>query len=217
MPRLSFLAGTGDTKTVKKHLDKSLLFIVTLGLPICTGLYLLAPEIISVIAGNNFLPAVPVMRILALLPLAIGLSNLFCFQTLVPFNKEKLFLTAAIAGCIISISLNFLLIPSLSERGAAWANMITEITIAFITGWYAFKIIRFSIPAAVLIQTAVTCALFLPVVIGCRYLFSSSLYVLVAAMGSCVLLYSSLQYAVFKNTVTRETAGYFLDLLKLKK
>ena len=216
MPRLSFLVSTGNTSAVKLHLDKSLLFLVTLGIPISAGLYLLAPEIIVVIAGEAFLPAVPVMKILALLPLAIGLSNLFCFQTLIPFKKEKLFLVAVVIGGIASVALNLLLIPYLAEQGAAWANMITEIIISIITGWYAYQIIQFSISPRVIIQTVVTCLLFVPLIFLCRSVFSSSFTILLAAIGCCVLLYGVLQYLLFRNVAVRETVEFVIQTLKPK-
>ena len=216
MPRLSFLASTGDLSSVKIHLDKSLLFIVTLGIPISVGLYLLAPEIIAVITGEAFLPAVPVMKILAFLPLTIGLSNLFCFQTLIPFKKEKLFLVAVVIGGIASVALNLLLIPNLAEQGAAWANIITEIIISIITGWYAYKIIQFSIPRRVIIQTVVTCLLFVPLIFLCRSVFNSSFNILMAAIGCCVLLYGVLQYFLFRNAAVRETIVFVIQTLKPK-
>ncbi len=216
MPRLSFLASTGNTAAIKTHLDKSLLFIVTLGIPICAGLYLLAPEIIAVIAGEAFLPAVPVMKILALLPLAIGLSNLFCFQTLIPFNKEKIFLRSVVIGGITSVALNILLIPYLAEQGAAWANIITEIIISLITGWYAYKIIQFSISPRVIVQTIITCLLFAPLILLCRSVFSSPLYILLAAISCCVVLFGVLQYFLFRNAAVRETMAFAFQTLKPK-
>ena len=136
------------------------------------------------VAGQAFLPVVPIMKILALLPLAIGLSNLFCFQTLIPFNREKIFLRSVVIGGIASVALNILLIPYLAEQGSAWANIITEVIISIITGWYAYKIIRFSISPRVIIQTIITCVLFAPLILLCRSVFSSPLYILLAAISS---------------------------------
>ena len=216
MPRLSFLASTGNTEAIKLHLDKSLLFIVSLGIPISAGLYLLAPEIVVVVAGQAFLPAVPIMKILALLPLAIGLSNLFCFQTLIPFNREKIFLRSVVIGGIASVALNILLIPYLAEQGSAWANIITEVIISIITGWYAYKIIRFSISPRVIIQTIITCVLFAPLILLCRSVFSSPLYILLAAISCCVALFGALQYFLFRNAAVRETMAFVFQTLKPK-
>jgi O-antigen/teichoic acid export membrane protein len=215
MPRLSWLAGTGNVSEISRHLNKLLQFIIVLAVPVGTGLLILAPEIIIIIAGEKFLPAVPLMRILAFLPLVIGLSNLFCFQTLVPFNLEKKFLSTVIIGSIVSITMNFLLIPQLGATGAAIASMATEIIIAILSGIYAFKIIRFNVRAAVIFQTTAVALLFIPVIFICRFLFSSPLMILLAAVPACMFIYFILQVQVFKNSVIRETKDYLLNLVKL--
>jgi O-antigen/teichoic acid export membrane protein len=215
MPRLSYLAEMGDKIAITRHINKSLLFICTLGIPACAGLYLLAPEIIEVLTGAAFKPAIPLMQLLAFLPLAIGLSNIFAFQILVPFNKERKFLTAAIVGCIVSVSLNFILIPFIDAAGAAWANMITEIAVTIITGWYAYQIVQFKISTSILLKTAFVCLLFIPVIILCRCVFASPLLVLLVGMGSCAMLYTLAQTFIFKNEALLEIKTYALSLLKL--
>ena len=215
MPRLSWLVSTGNTSEISRQLNKLLQFILLTGIPIGAGLMVLAPEIIVTIAGEKFLPAIPLMRILAFLPLVVGLSNLFCFQTLVPFNLEKKFLTTVIIGCIISITLNFLLIPKLQEAGAAIANMVTEVIITILSGMYACKLVRFNWRATVIIQTVAASLLFIPVVFICRYLFSSPFIVLSVSIPACTLIYFTFQMVIFKNSATREISHYLLSLLKL--
>ena len=215
MPRLSYLAAIGDTIAVKRHINKSLLFICTLGIPVCTGLYLLAPEIIEVLTGAAFMPAIPLMRLLAFLPLTIGLSNVFAFQILVPYNKEKKFLTAAVAGCIVSVTLNCILIPYLAAAGSAWANIITEIVVTIITGWYAYKVIQFKVSTGVLLKTSFTCLLFIPLIICCKLVLVSPLNILMVAIGSCALLYTWLQRFIFKNEAIIEIEQYILSVVKL--
>ncbi len=217
MPRVSYLAGAGETRSVKNHLDKSLLLVLTAGIPIGAGLYLLAPEIVLVVAGEHFVDAIPLVRILSFLPLVIGLSNIFCFQTLVPFNKEKIFLAAAIAGCIASISLNYILIPLLSAEGAAWSNLVTELLITIITGWFAYRTVRFSFSAPSLLKTIVASAFFLPLIFLCRNAFHQPLFVLLSAMGSCILLYVFLQWIIFRNPVVIEALNYLSGFFTSKK
>ena len=214
IPRLSYLASTGNTEEIKKHLNKMLQFIIVAGLPVCAGLFILAPEIIALIAGEKFLPAVPLMRILAFLPLVIGLSNLFCFQTLVPFKQEKKFLLAAGAGCIVSVTLNFLLIPHFAEAGAAYACMATELIITIITGIQANKLIRFNTRPVLMLQTLFTTLLFIPVVLLCKSLVTSPLFILLTAIPVCMLFYFVIQYHIFNNIVTREIKEYVTSLVK---
>ena len=214
MPRLSYLVSTGDTTEVKKNLNKLLQFIIAAGLPVGAGLFILAPEIIETIAGKKFLPAVPLMRILAFLPLVIGLSNLFCFQTLVPFKQEKKFLLAAAIGCIVSVALNFLLIPHFAEAGAAYACMATELIITIITGIQANKLIRFNASPVMILQTIFTTLLFIPVILFCKKIAASPTMLLVTAIPACMFIYYVVQYYIFNNIVIREIKNYVTNLLK---
>lgn len=215
MPRLSFLVSTGNKEAIKNYLDKSMQLILLTGIPVGFGFIFLAPEIILTIAGDKFLPAIPVMRILAFLPLTIGLSNIFCFQTLIPFNQEKKFLTAVIIGCVASVGLNLLLIPILKESGAAWANITTEIIITIITGFQAFKIIRFNPCLPVVIQTVVATVLFIPVIFICKFLFTNAVIILLVAIPLCGIIYFMVQFLIFKNQVAREMKEYVWNLLNL--
>ncbi len=215
MPRLSYLASTGNTSEISRQLNKLLQFIIITGVPIGAGLMILAPEIIETIAGEKFLPAIPLMRILAFLPLVVGLSNLFCFQTLVPFNLEKKFLTTVIIGCMVSITLNFLLIPHLQQTGAAIANIVTEIIITVLSGMYAYRLIQFNFRAAVIIQTVAASLLFIPVVFLCRYLFPSPFIVLFISIPVCMMIYFIFQIVIFKNSAITEIKDYLVNLVKL--
>lgn len=214
LPRLSWLANSGNMAEVNRHLNKMLQFIIVSAIPVSMGLLLLAPEIIVVISGDRFSPAVPLMRILAFLPLVIGLSNLFCYQTLVPFNKEKKFLAIAVIGCIASIGLNFFLIPRLGALGAAIAGLTTELVITIIAGWHAGRLVQFHYKMAMVPQTILSCLLFIPVIITCRYFSHSSFVVLFTAMPACVLIYFICQVVFFKNAMITETKNYFINLFK---
>ncbi len=216
MPRLSYLVSTNNINEIKRYLSKLFQIIITLGIPLCTGLLLLAPEIIYVIAGEKFSPAVPVLRILSFLPFIIGLSNLFSFQILIPFQKEHKFLAAVLLGCIISISLNLLLIPVLSLQGAACANLVTEITITVITGTDAFKIVRFATSKKIVLETIFCTLFFVPTIIFSRQLFSSSVIVLLFSISACALLYFFMQHFIFKNNFIKEMQGYAAHIFTTK-
>jgi len=217
LPRMSYLAGIGDKVSMGRHIDKSLLFIITLGVPVCAGLYLLAPEIIYVISGDAFQPAVPLLRVLSFLPFVIGLSNIFAFQILVPFNKEKHFLLAVIVGGIVSVSLNFLLVPLIGAKGSAMTNLITEAIVTIFTGWYAYRLVPYKADFIIFIKTVFASCFFIPVILACRHFFSLPLYTMISAIAACVLVYCLLQLYLLKNEAIKEISRYLLNLLKPAK
>jgi O-antigen/teichoic acid export membrane protein len=139
---------------------------------------------------------------------------MFCFQVLVPFKQEKKFLFAVIAGCLVSLSLNFFLIPQLAAQGAAYASMATEIVVTILTGIMAYKVVPWHLNKKILMQTIISVMLFIPLVFLCHRFASSSWVILSASMVTCTLIYFVMQYFVFKNPVLTEAKEYVQNLLK---
>lgn len=216
-PRLSYLVSEGYTTETSSYINRLLQFIIIAAVPAGAGMMLLAPEIIVSIAGEKFLPAVPLLRILAWLPLIIGLSNVFCFQTLVPFKQEKRFLSTVITGCFVSIGLNLLLIPYLQQTGAAIASISTEIVITVMSGYLASKFIKFQPGNKMIAQTIAASLIFIPVVYLTRSLFSNPFLILTVSITACVTLYYILQIILFKNEILIQAKNYFLHLLSFNK
>lgn len=214
LPRMSYLAGENRKEEMKAFLGKYAALVFVAGLPVCCGLYMLSPEIIATIAGEKFLPAVPIMQILSFLPLVIAFSNMFCFQVLVPFNKEKKFLLAALIGCVASISLNYWLIPLFAAQGAAYACMATELTVTIITGVMAWRVIQWDINSKALLQSLFLSLLFLPLVMLCRKTGMAPYAVLAISILVCAVFYFAVQYFVFGNTIVKEIKQHIQQLLK---
>lgn len=213
-PRLSHMASENKMQEITAFLNRYLSMIITAGFPACTALFVLAPEIVNVIAGNMFSPAVPLMRILSFMPIIIALSNMFCFQVLMPFKKEKKFLYAVITGCIVSVLLNLGLIPAFNAKGAAYASVFTELLVTTLSGIMAYKVARWSINTLILWQTLVAALLILPLAFVSRLLFSSPLIILCSTLSFFAVFYFILQYKIFKNSVITEAIDYFQNLIK---
>ncbi len=99
---------------------------------ISLGLWIIAPFFITLFYGEAFRDAVTILRIVSLLPLAIGISNLLGLHTMLNLRMDKAFFAITAMGSVIGLSLNLLLIKTAGHVGAAWAWVITEgcITVA---------------------------------------------------------------------------------------
>ena len=129
-------------------------------------------------------------------------------------NQEKKFLGTVITGCLVSLVLNFVLIPHFKEQGAAMANISTELLISLLSGWYAFKLISFSVNIKVIGQYIGASLLFIPVVFICRQFSVSAVGILFIAIPACFLTYFICQYYIFKNIAVIEMRTYLLKLIK---
>lgn len=208
LPRISYLISTGNTENAKRYLEKFLGFVIFAGIPASTGIFIFAPEIIQTIAGDKFIPAIPLMQLLGFLPLIIGIGNVFNYQILVSFRQEKKFLLTAVIGCVVSIALNFILIPFLLAKGAAIATLTTEIIVTIVSGIMALKLIKLHISVSSIIQTCFISVVFFPVAIVCRNIFHSPIMIATAGILLCIILYSIVQHLIFKSSTTKEIMSY---------
>jgi O-antigen/teichoic acid export membrane protein len=189
MPRISFLVSTGKQEEAGKQLQKNLEFLVVSGLPVSIGLLALAPETIRVVVGDKFIPATTLIRILSFIPFVIALGNLYCFQILVPFKKEKNLLLLVSMGCLLSIGLNLLLIPRMGASGSAWANIITESAIALFAGIQAARCIQLKFPLKLILGCTACCLPFFPIISGLRHITESPFSIFVLAVAGCAASY----------------------------
>ncbi|RYD79942.1 MAG: hypothetical protein EOP55_03495, partial [Sphingobacteriales bacterium] len=160
LPRLTIAFQNKDLTEAKSLLSKSMNFVIFLSFPIALGTYCLAEEIITLFAGNGYLPAVGSLQILCFIVIFVGIAQIFSHQILLPLHQEKKILYASLFGVVISLSLNFILIPFLKQNGAAISSLATEVCVTIALFFYAFKILDFKFPVLQVFQSAITCIVF---------------------------------------------------------
>ena len=131
MPQLSYGFSKKDYNEVNKLLRNAAVFTVALGLPCVVGINILAPEIIEIIGGREYLGAVTCLRI-STIAMALSFCNgIYGNMILLPSNRENQFMKACIVSAIVNIILNFLLIPQLGLNAAAITTVISSLVITF--------------------------------------------------------------------------------------
>jgi O-antigen/teichoic acid export membrane protein len=131
-PFVCRLAGQGATHEeiwVKRIFFRS---IVVLAAVISLGLFAFAPLIIWLVGGSAFEAAVPVVRILAFLPVVIALSNTLGRQTLLPLHMDREFTWVFVSAALFGVAGLFLLTHELGLRGAALAMLAVEIYVSLV-------------------------------------------------------------------------------------
>ncbi len=89
--------------------------------------FALAPLLVRMILGRGYDHAVPVLRILSLLPPLIALSNAFGIQWMLPLGMDRAFNTIIIIAGVINIGLAVALAPVYLASGMAWSVVSAEI------------------------------------------------------------------------------------------
>jgi O-antigen/teichoic acid export membrane protein len=125
LPKL--VRGMGTPRGVV-NAQRSLDLLLAAGVVFGAGFAGLAP-CLPAIVGPAYGPSVPVLAVLALVPVFGFTSELWRGLLLVE-SRQSLVLVAALVATAVNVVANLLLIPRLGAVGAAWATLATELSMA---------------------------------------------------------------------------------------
>lgn len=132
LPRTSFYISHNMIEKFNYLSQKAVHFVTLLAIPITAFTIIVADIGIKIYAGESFLPASSVLRIIAPTIILAGWSNITGIQMLVSLNKEKMVVISVVTGAVVDFFLNLLLIPSYKSCGAAFSTVIAEIVVLVI-------------------------------------------------------------------------------------
>lgn len=215
LPRMSYLIQSNERREIERIISKSLQYVLTVSIPLGMFFYLMAPEVILLLAGKQFLSSILIVQLLAVLPLIIGLSNVFGIQILLPFGKENQVLVAVLVGSIFSIGLNLILCPIYAEKGSAIACLVAETAVTVFMGILAIKQLPVCISFKSLTTIIVSSILFIPIVFVSREFIDNIILRLITAASICGITYLITQLMLFTNHILKEIINFFsLKLFK---
>jgi O-antigen/teichoic acid export membrane protein len=217
MPRISKSFSENDLTEVKKLHATSLQFLTFFCLPVCAGIVILAPELIFIFSGEQFLQATLSMQILSLLPVLIGLGNFFQFQVLIPSGRNKEVFFSMLAGMVTCLILNFSLVPILAETGSAIATVFTELAVTISYFLFVRKFYSCSYNWKLFFQSIVGSLLFFPLVTLIRTGDFGVIGILLLSIASCTTLYITIHLFVFKNVFLLNFIKPFLNRFRVNK
>lgn len=150
LPRASYYLENNYIDEFKKISKKAINFVILISIPMMIYFIMFAKESILFLAGDSYAKSIAPMQIIMPTLLFIGLTNIMGIQMLVPLGKEKYVLYSEIAGALIDLVLNALLIPRYGAAGAAVGTLVAEVVVWIVQFKYLkndiipiFKTIRY--------------------------------------------------------------------------
>lgn len=199
IPRIAQSFKEDKLSEVKSLVGDSLSLVILMGLPMTIGLMTLAPELVMLFSGEKFVNAILPMQIFTPVVLLIGISNVYAIQVLTPAGKDKYVTVSVVIGLVVSLILNFILIPKLSYIGAAITNLISEFVVMIFFIHFTNKVIKFKFDILLFTKSLIICLSIIPIASLFRYLFSNNPLIIILLTGSffCTF-YVLFQLFVFK-------------------
>lgn len=146
LPRMSSLMAIGDSVKFNVYANRSLSIIINISIPIIIVGTIMAPQIVSVIAGPGYEGAVFPMQIIMFALLPVGIAQVLSRQILLPMKKERILLLSSILGGIMAVVINILLVGYLKSVGSAVVLLLSEylVTLTYIIYIRKKKILNFT-------------------------------------------------------------------------
>jgi O-antigen/teichoic acid export membrane protein len=105
------------------------------------GVYMTAPWMVSVLAGNAFGPSVTVLRVLIIAALFSYMGHLVGF-TLISQGGQKQMLKVGAAGLVSNLVLNLIFIPRYGMMAGAWVTVLTEGVDTAMMTWFLWALVK---------------------------------------------------------------------------
>lgn len=217
IPKFALYNHENKPEEIQRLLDKSWHFIIQFSVPISIGLLILSPEFIVAFSNYLFVSATTSMQILSPLPVLIGIGYFFAFQILLPMGKTKEIFYSVLGGMFVFLIANFLLVPEFKDKGAAIANVLSEITVSALYFYFIQKIAGFRIHWNLILYAFVSTLLFLPIVLLIRNLQLSAMITLLVSVSICAPSYFIIQFYIFKDRFLPDFLQPYYEKLINKK
>ena len=132
LPRLTLFINAGDKKAFSALTRKAMNFVFMVAIPFIVYFTMYVYDCIIFISGVEFKASVVPMVISMPIILLVGMSNVFGIQMLVPLGKEKYVVMSEVAGGVVDIVLNAMLIPEFGCAGAAIGTLVAEFAVSLV-------------------------------------------------------------------------------------
>ncbi len=147
-----------DPQSLNAAYRRVIRIVALVVLPISMGGAVIMPELLPMIFGDIFGPAVPAAATLLAFVWLAGMS-VIPWGIISASGRSAILLRVQIASAVATILLLTAFVPSLGLEGAALARAIT-VTLTFaLLGWMAWKYVRVTVPLTALAKTVLAAAL----------------------------------------------------------
>lgn len=127
-PRISYLMSQDRADAIR---TARLSVLMTVGSGMAFGLTMLlgAPLLVHLLLGSGFDRAIPVLRLLSVLPPAIAASNVLGIQWMLPLRLDRQFNWIIVAAGLTNVALALVLVPRFGHMGMATGVDVAELMV----------------------------------------------------------------------------------------
>lgn len=129
LPRISNLMANGRVEEAKMHITSSMQIMLLLSFGLAFGMAGIADSVVTILFGEEFAPSSRLLSLLSINTVILSWNSVIRDQFIIPNKCDKIYTAAIIAGAIVNILLNFILVPSMQAMGAVVSVIAAEIVV----------------------------------------------------------------------------------------
>jgi len=136
-PRLSYLVQS-QRQEARAQLTRVLVATGVISVILGCFVYLFAPELVRLVLGNEFSPAIDCLKVLAILVPVLTLNSGLGYLWMLPRGFERKSVLIIASALVVNITLAIALVPSLQHIGMAIVVVLSELLVV-IGFWLTFS------------------------------------------------------------------------------
>jgi polysaccharide transporter, PST family len=137
-PRVSNLVAH-DRERASVLIRRSLLPFVGLGVAMGVALIVLAPLITRVVFGPEYAPVASVIRVLAIVPMLLGVGTVLGLQWALPMGMDRIYTRFVLFAGVLNVVLAVTLVPHYGAVGMAVASVLAEASVEVGLVWLVLR------------------------------------------------------------------------------
>ncbi len=139
LPRASYYVEHGLMNDFRRITKKAINFVFLAAAPLALYFMLYARQGILFLSGPEYEGSIVPMIVIMPTLLLIGITNILGIQILVPQGKELQVMYSEIAGAVVDVIINVILIPRMHSTGAAIGTLAAEAMVLVVQYWVLRK------------------------------------------------------------------------------
>lgn len=141
LPRMSNLVKNNSKEKANELISKSMMVSVFACSAMAFGIIGISDVFVPVFFGEEFMPVIPLLYLLAPIMIFICWGDVIRTQYLIPNIKDTKYLMSVSVACICNLIVNYILIPRKGAVGAAIGTVCAEFLVCALQTIMVFKVL----------------------------------------------------------------------------
>lgn len=190
LPRLSFYLQE-NKNLYQEGIIRVMRFVIMLALPMGIGLLMLAPQVVWLMAGDQFLGASLSLRIFALRMITLSIDFILYNQILFLHGKERVIIKFNIICGVLNVLLNYLFISILTPFYSILFTWCSEIIFLLLNVNYIHQNINISLGIfkRYNLKYLIASLMFIPIIFIIKLITINNVYIILISIFLCAVSY----------------------------